>query len=70
MKLPKAYQKVEVLVGDQWLPATFHCADFVSNPDNPSDDELWWMDYFRLESGQTIPDDICSGDELPPWKPR
>lgn len=68
MKTPKQYQKVEVLIGGDWLSAVFYEADSIE-PSDPTLDELWWMDYFLLDNGDTIPDDIRSGDELPQWRP-
>jgi hypothetical protein len=66
MKTPKEHEKVEVLVGDKWLPAVFVGADSVEM--GSGEDEMWWMDYFMLENGRTIPDDITDGT-LPQWRP-
>jgi hypothetical protein len=70
MKTPKQHQKVEVLVGGNWLPAHFVEADSVAPDPDGDGDEIWWMDYFVLENGDTIPEDTTSGDELPQWRPR
>jgi hypothetical protein len=56
--------RVEVLVNGQWLPATFCAADMI---DCSPHDEAWWMDHFVLDNGDTIPDDVQSG-ELPQWR--
>jgi hypothetical protein len=65
---PKPYQKVEILIDgyDHWVLATFYAADFIVGDDY--EDEVWWMDYFMLESGDTIPDDVTQMIELPQWR--
>lgn len=62
MEMPRERQRVEVLVGDRWMGATFFGADYLP-PDDPEQDEVWWMDYFLLDDGTTLPADIH--DDLP-----
>ncbi len=69
MTRPVDGQKVEILLDGSWQPATFFSCDSIA-PNDLDGDELWWFDYFMLEDGSTIPEDIHEDDELPPWRPR
>jgi hypothetical protein len=62
---PSDGERVEILVNGQWIPATFHAAGSFLDGD---EDEAWWMDYFELESGEFIPEDVQRGDVLPEWR--
>jgi hypothetical protein len=53
---PDDYEIVEVLRGDEWVRAKFVPADY-SIPEG-DDDEIWWMNYFVLDDGTTLPEDI------------
>jgi hypothetical protein len=64
---PHNHQKVEILIGTEWVPATFFGADSISFSD-PELDEVYWMDHFLLDNGDTIPEDITKDIKLPIWR--
>jgi hypothetical protein len=68
MQTPEPYQRVEVLIDGHWRPAVFYAADSIYG--GPEQDENWWFDYFELENGSTIPEDITRTAKLPPWRPH
>lgn len=64
----KGGELVEVLVGDTWKRARFVSGDSFWSPE--MDDEIWWMDHFKLLDGfETVPDDMGRRDgEWPEWR--
>lgn len=66
---PENNQVVEVCIDGQWHKARFVFPDSVSSED-PDIDEVWWQEYFRLEDGDSFPEDIREGiSEMPRWRP-
>ena len=63
---PEDGEVVEIEVNGDWLRARFFASDNVFHAG--MEDEIWWMDYFALDGGDTIPDDVQSGGELPRWR--
>ncbi len=65
-RTPADGQRVEVLVNGQWVSATFVEVGY-EPPASDEDDEDWWMDYYSLGDGTTIPADVHSDGPLPEW---
>ena len=65
---PDCGQRVEILVGETWVPAVFVCADYSWDPE--SGDEWWWSNHYQLDDGCTVPEDVCYyRGPLPQWRP-
>lgn len=62
--LPDDHEAVEILVGGEWVAASFIGADCY--PGGPDHDEIWWHDHFQLEDFSTVPENTQDGGRLPP----
>jgi hypothetical protein len=61
---PPKDRPVEIFVDGKWVRGQFVECDYCWD----GEEEYYWFDYFSLEDGSTMPDDVTSGDDLPPWR--
>jgi len=61
MDEPTDYQRVEILIAGEWLPAVFIPSD--------DDENHWWNSHYMLDDGRTVPADTQDNSAaLPPWR--